>query len=587
MRTMFVVVGVAGLPEQLRESGFELLTTDTDPVPVAAAVRSLPKDHKLVIVARHPEGDPRLTAWIDMVKKTRGTLVLGGPGPIAGCRHVDLPATVADLLAGVGARTSGADSDAAVVNPDFTVTAHRLEPEEGDPFEDLFDGLVYDPDPEPEPEPEPDPEPAPAFGDLEVVDSAEDVDDESEVVPSTPDIPTGSGSTRYEPQPEPDADDAADEVAPSTPTFGAGAGTPLESAMGQMPTPVVTTAPVPLRPVPEPEPQPASYAPPGYASGADSDALLDRSDVPHRSEAMDHQLAPVIVVMSVKGGVGKSAISMMMAQRASQHLRKVVLVDGSRGQGDQMKRLRIDGTIPSIYDAAVGRNPRGAIVSPKMLAAARPSKLPRLNFGAIFAPRTGQSDSAVVTNRTYAQAVMEARKTAELVIVDTQIMEDTDNSGLWDQVWLPMISRAPAGEVWMVAVTSGDIQASIDRMAEQLPRLQDPVVGKLQTSQTMVLFSLIDDKSRLNVVNARKKLAQFGRIVGVINQRTEIYDDIQLGKIPHDHPELARPLDEILFQVTGMEQFDPDRDGAYADESGGGGGGLFGLFGLFKRRKAS
>jgi cellulose biosynthesis protein BcsQ len=161
------------------------------------------------------------------------------------------------------------------------------------------------------------------------------------------------------------------------------------------------------------------------------------------STSTNERRAGVVCVFAGKGGVGKSTTAISLAERAATSVPglRVIVVDANRGQGDVRTFLKLDdAAIPSIYDAAVSRNPevfRDVLINPKRLSSYRIDRSP-LHVGVILSPEKDQSDPSVVTSQIYAKAIEYARTKADMVFVDTQIIESFDTSGLIDDVIVPL-----------------------------------------------------------------------------------------------------------------------------------------------------
>src|SRR5699024_7883543 len=97
------------------------------------------------------------------------------------------------------------------------------------------------------------------------------------------------------------------------------------------------------------------------------DELFDAQPGAGPSAPRGHRLAEVVVVMSASGGVGKSTVSLNLAQHAAAmgpDNYRVVLVDANRGQGDLRTHLRLHTfTTRTIYDAAQSGNPAEALLT--------------------------------------------------------------------------------------------------------------------------------------------------------------------------------------------------------------------------------
>src|SRR5699024_2126813 len=116
----------------------------------------------------------------------------------------------------------------------------------------------------------------------------------------------------------------------------------------------------------------------------------------------------VVIVTSGKGGVGKSSTAVNMAQYAAEtgpDGYRVVVVDANRGQGDLIKRLRLSRLrIPTVYDAALSKDPSRAINRPDIFAPHR-AQWGEISFALAPAPPFDLGDPGVVSAKVYADVI--------------------------------------------------------------------------------------------------------------------------------------------------------------------------------------
>lgn len=116
-------------------------------------------------------------------------------------------------------------------------------------------------------------------------------------------------------------------------------------------------------------------------------------------------------------------------------------MDANRGQGDVRTYLRLGGSaLPTIWAAAASGDPARAVLTPGEVNAARHRRLQELRFGLVMAPHGDQVDPSTVTPAVYRSVLAAAQDVADLVVVDTQIVEDgADTTGLIDGLLVPAL----------------------------------------------------------------------------------------------------------------------------------------------------
>ncbi|WP_251153776.1 ParA family protein [Cellulosimicrobium sp. Marseille-Q4280] len=266
----------------------------------------------------------------------------------------------------------------------------------------------------------------------------------------------------------------------------------------------------------------------------------------HESEG-----AHTIFSTAGKGGVGKSSIALALGERAARlgQLR-VVVIDGNRGQGDLRAYLRLArAPLPTVYDVAAGADPSTVIIRPDQIAANRLSSLERVRFAVALAPLSGMADRGVVTSEVYGQVLDAARSVADLVVVDTQIAESSDTSGLFDDLWVP----AMAQYAHMVGITNLN-GPSIDNLTERILEFRGAGVD---VDHINVILNDVPDDAAYDQQRTADHLSKLGWLRGTVMRDTAIIASNNAGEVPWDNPSLAPVLDAVLFAVTGMDEFGP------------------------------
>ena len=294
---------------------------------------------------------------------------------------------------------------------------------------------------------------------------------------------------------------------------------------------------------------------PGTPAADDPWAVFDAAPAPRPATRPGHRAhdrrADVLFVFSGKGGVGKTSVALALAQRAGRHLR-VVLMDANRGQGDIRTYLRLGGSsLPTVWAAAATGDPARAIVPPDALTAARHQRLQELRFALVMAPHGDQVDPAAVTPDAYRRVLAAARDRADLVVVDTQIVEDgLDTTGLIDELMVPAL-RAGG---WGLAVAD----TSAAGLTNTLERVRAVHRAGVPSDQLMAVLSWVPaDFTRAQIAAVAELVGRHTTFLGHIPATPALQNAINLGRVEYRDPALAPVLDLALHRVTGDPAFQP------------------------------
>jgi MinD-like ATPase involved in chromosome partitioning or flagellar assembly len=267
--------------------------------------------------------------------------------------------------------------------------------------------------------------------------------------------------------------------------------------------------------------------------------------------------AKVVCVFAGKGGVGKSTSMLSLAERAATVVPglRVIAIDANRGQGDMRTFLKLDDAgLPSIYDVAVSRNPdvlRDVLINPKRLSNYRTDHTP-LHVGVILSPEKDQSDPSVVTSQVYARAIEYARTIADLVLIDTQIVESFDTSGLIDDVIVPLLLDG----AWGLGLSD----SSTPGVQNLMWVLSNFVERGVSTSRLMVALNKVAPDSLIDAGAMSQYVRRYATWMGVAATDPLIERALNLGEMPGssgvgETPEFTALLDRVLHYVTGIAAF--------------------------------
>lgn len=461
---------------------------------------------------------------------------------------------------------------------------------EEETVEPVFDAAPLDPgfDPNWEPEEEEEPDatiPEPVIVDPVVVAAPEPVVDLSEEQtytpvppssyvpnpPSAPEVPAWmqEATTPQTAEEEPEVVDdlpsfeIIDTVAPSNPDAPVATSEPEESfddilakvaafdSTPKAPTPVVEqpiAAPAPAREVsfdPTPDPQP----------------------IPDTFKSKK-ALCPIIVTFASKGGVGKTTGAESLAQMAAEAGLRVTLIDGNRGQGGVRSFLRVNEQVVSIYDAAVRNDPQAALAVPKEINAARAAHLPQVNYAVVLAPPDSLADPRVVTAQLYAEVVEYARTISDLVILDTQISERFDTTGIIESVAIPAIGSENGFGLGITDISSEGVR----NLQTRLEHFSSIGIGREHLMSMVNKIEQFDDSL---VASFTSRYSPYSTFIGVVGEDPNFKSQHNAGIIDMDSSTLAPAIRFALRTATGDSRFDPPAQEPQKSN---------GLFGRLRRR---
>ncbi len=557
-------VGYIGHPpvaQALRELGFKVITAAAFRDAATAISNELKATPFPVVVA---ETDAiGFAPWVSSVASKTKTIVLRTRpdlGHTVGGAHVlDLPATINQLLpllgyqpslSAAGELTILAETPAAQpVNPSPVPLAAVSPPADlpaapvsEPPFEppapeyrfrddlpEIFHG--HDPIQDVEPVAEP------------VVDTGDD-DDLFDITP-----PAAAPVLMPAPRPAPIPPAYSPPAQPAPPALPS-APQLAPPAQYHPPTPIVTVEP------PAPASQP--YVPPAVAQPAPhlagDDDLFDsknsrHTNSPSASAIVHHGRGELLICMAGKGGVGKTSQALLAAKIASEAGLRTVLVDGNRGQADVRSYLRLPpDQLPSIYDFTQTGDPASAIILPSFYNPYRPVSVEPLDFAIVQAPPRHLASPDVVTADTYARVIDYARNQADLVILDTQILE-AHKTDLFERLIIPALLSG----AWSVSIVN-DSRAAADNLLDGLADLAGRGVSNAHSLIIASLYEEFDENDRRAV---ERKYGQYGSFIGAVGTDPSFKDQLNVGNILTTSPAMAPVTRAILYRVTGNSAFAP------------------------------
>lgn len=323
------------------------------------------------------------------------------------------------------------------------------------------------------------------------------------------------------------------------------------------PEPVVTPAPVPP-PARDPEQEivHAAAAPAPVAQRPDIFAQMaaDAGPVQRTRPRPGQKRGEIIVAAAGKGGVGKSSTALCLASAAADAGLQAIVIDANRGQADLRKYLRLgNANLANAYDAYASGDPSAAILMPKDYAHLRQAaKLDVPDYGIVLGPPSDLADPRWVTANVYGEIIDYARSIADIVVIDTQIIEAPPRTDLWNQAIIPLLS----GDAWLLAITD-ESGPGIENLQERLSEL---VTSGVNPARTMILAAQFFTFNSDWQAYFQEKYRSLGTVVG----NTGIDDDFHLqlnsGRVLYDSPSIRPAIVNILLRATARQDLFAPRD---------------------------
>lgn len=352
--------------------------------------------------------------------------------------------------------------------------------------------------------------------------------------------------------PEP-AQQAAEDLGWNTPAAApAPAPAPVAAPAPAAPAEMSWSAPAPA-PAPVAAPVQSGWdapAPVAYTGGHDAASVFDSFEAAklHGTGRSAAGLASLIISWSGKGGVGKTTTALQLAQLCADAGLRTILIDGNSGQGDLRTYLRLNRTdVPTIYNAAIG-NIESAVLSPATINAAAPRQgLGEIKFGFVAAPPEDIDDGEIVTNTTYRAVIEYCRRNADVVILDTQIVEAIDRTRVLSELLVP----AWVQDAWGIGVADMT-PVGVNNLNARLRKFASLGVAP---DRQMIFVNKVPE---VQVKDAAKLHAHFsGRatFLGSVTNDDTIRDNMNAGRTEVTNDQMRTALSTALLRITGNEEF--------------------------------
>lgn len=258
-------------------------------------------------------------------------------------------------------------------------------------------------------------------------------------------------------------------------------------------------------------------------------------------------LGAFVINYSGKGGVGKSTTTLQLACVAAEAGLRVVVIDGNSGQGDLRTYLRLNRTnLPTMYDAAIG-NIRDAILTPATINANREENLGEIKFAFVGAPPDDINDPTVVTDALYRDVIHFARRNADLVIMDTQIVESSDRTGVVHKLLLPALVH----DAWGIGVADMST-VGVNNLNNRLRKFINEGVP---TDRLMVIINQVHPEQMEMANKAVNYFRNLGTFLGAVEADINVKHDMNAGRINSNNLQLRAVMSKALLRITGNEAF--------------------------------
>ena len=531
-----IVLDVPGLAALLERNGYRAVDGENA---ITTANEIKEKGGRYVVIANAVS--PVSRAWLSRQASQRIPVLLTGGDPIEGTKNVELPTTFNAIMAFFGASPSPSGEVLVGVPED-----------EDEEDEDIFSVFGDSDEPVPAPEISVAPAtPSPSVFEAPATPSPSVFEAPATPSPSVFEAPATPSPSVFEAPATPSPSVFEAPATPSPSVFEAPA-TPSPSVFEAPATPSPSVPPPPSAPTRFPLPPTATQISPVQEPEPE---FIKVRPVPSRATV---RKSNVIIVFGAKGGIGKSSTVIALAERAAtmvvrpkEQPFKVIAIDANRGQGDMRTYLHLR-NVPSIYDAAKSGRATASILTPTKLNGYRVGKS-EIHFGVVLAPTQDQADPTVVTSSVYAEVIDEARSVADLVIIDTQIKEHFDTTGLFNDVIVPLLRSG----AWGLGLTNSTT-ASYDNLKRALTKFQSDQVPR---DRIMFAINNADPQGGIDPDQVETLLSPLANWVGIAVSEPAVAASANIGEIPgadDNAPEFVALLDNVIGRVLGgVEAFRP------------------------------
>lgn len=267
------------------------------------------------------------------------------------------------------------------------------------------------------------------------------------------------------------------------------------------------------------------------------------------ADYVEPQPSKVFISFAGKGGVGKSNMALALAECCASVGMRVALVDMNRGQGDVRIWLKLqDQNVPTIYNAAISGNIDDGILTPDMLTERRSRNLPALGFALVLAPPPELADPAIVTTDVYRKTIEYLTTKVDLVIVDTQIIEAQDVSGLHTDLVIPLL-RSGAHALGITDMSP----PGLNNLLATVKRFATYGIDREATMLMVNMAETFDEKDRDTL---DKLFSAYSVFAGAAGRDLQFKAKIDQGVIDVESATFRPLLNRVLLKATGNPAFE-------------------------------
>ena len=291
----------------------------------------------------------------------------------------------------------------------------------------------------------------------------------------------------------------------------------------------------------------ARALPESYLTGSVADMVrllwnlnvVDKRLVVDVMRGMLRDSAPLLMVTSNTGGVGKTVTSRRLAERAAQQRIPTLLIDGNMRQSSQRSFFdpSHEKTLRTVADWRPGMKPQAGTTHGKQLGVA---------YDITFAPPAGMT----VTWKHYRQFIEQARKVWSFIVLDLDRISADDMRDDTTAAGAMLVPYLRAGDLALIIVkagrqTQGDALNLLGAIPhEDLPRecigIKDTVPEGLNDYQQL-------DYTR------------YGMFLGTEYQSAETGKRIARGEVNWADPKLDEVRERVLDWALPDHGFDPSK----------------------------